>query len=48
MTLSPMLILFGAACAGVLFEAFLPRSARHSAQVILALASLVASSGSIL
>jgi len=40
---SPMLILFGTACAGVLVEAFLPRAARHWAQVSLALGGLVAS-----
>ncbi|WP_344306699.1 NADH-quinone oxidoreductase subunit NuoN [Fodinicola feengrottensis] len=38
-----MLILFGAACVGILFEAFLPRTVRQPVQVTLALASLVAS-----
>ncbi len=41
--LSPMLILFGAACIGVLVEAFLPRAARHTTQVVVALSGLVAS-----
>ena len=40
--LSPMFIVFGIAIVGVLFEAFLPRKARYSAQVILALAGLAA------
>ncbi|MGB9377009.1 MAG: NADH-quinone oxidoreductase subunit NuoN [Mycobacteriales bacterium] len=41
--LSPMLILFGAACVGVLIEAFAPRAFRHPAQVVVALGGLVAS-----
>jgi NADH-quinone oxidoreductase subunit N len=40
--LSPMLIVFGVAVAGVLFEAFLPRRLRYAAQVTLALGGLVA------
>ena len=40
--LSPMLIVFGAAVAGVLVEAFLPRRTRYGAQVVLTLAGLVA------
>lgn len=40
--LCPTLIVFGAAVAGVLAEAFLPRRARYGAQVTLALAGLVA------
>jgi NADH-quinone oxidoreductase subunit N len=40
--LSPMLIVFGAAIAGVLVEAFLPRQRRYSAQLVLALGSLAA------
>lgn len=40
--LSPMLIVFGVAVAGVLVEAFLPRPARYGVQVILALGGLVA------
>ncbi|OMC06059.1 NADH-quinone oxidoreductase subunit N [Mycobacterium sp. NS-7484] len=40
--LSPMLIVFGVAVAGVLAEAFLPRSARYRVQVTLALSGLVA------
>ena len=37
----PMLIILGAACVGVLFEAFLPRHQRWPAQVFLTLLSLV-------
>jgi NADH-quinone oxidoreductase subunit N len=37
----PMLIILGAACVGVLFEAFLPRHQRWSAQVFLTLLALV-------
>jgi NADH-quinone oxidoreductase subunit N len=40
--LSPMLILFGVACVGVLVEGFVPRRVRHSTQLTLALAGLVA------
>jgi NADH-quinone oxidoreductase subunit N len=40
--LAPMLILFGAACVGVLIEAFVPRSRRQVTQVGVALAALVA------
>jgi NADH-quinone oxidoreductase subunit N len=40
--LSPTLIVFGAAVAGVLVEAFLPRRLRYPAQVTLALGGLVA------
>jgi len=38
----PVLIIFGAACAGVLAEAFLPRRQRWSVQVVLSLGSLLA------
>ncbi len=38
----PMLVVFGAACAGVLVEAFLPRQRRYLVQVVLTLAALVA------
>ena len=38
----PMLILFGAACVGVLLEAFLPRRLRHPVQLTLSLVTLVA------
>jgi NADH-quinone oxidoreductase subunit N len=41
--LAPMLILFGAACLGVLFEAFVPRERRHIVQLILSLAAIIAS-----
>ncbi|MFG2038948.1 NADH-quinone oxidoreductase subunit NuoN [Dactylosporangium sp. NPDC048998] len=37
-----MLILFGVACVGVLVEGFVPRRVRHSVQLTLALAGLVA------
>lgn len=40
--LSPMLIMLGVACAGVLIEAFVPREYRHRSQVPLALAGCVA------
>ena len=36
----PMLLIFGVACAGVLVEAFAPRSRRYVAQVVLGLAGL--------
>jgi NADH-quinone oxidoreductase subunit N len=40
--LSPMLVVFGAAVAGVLVEAFAPRRIRRSAQLAVTLASLAA------
>jgi NADH-quinone oxidoreductase subunit N len=40
--LSPMLIVFGIAVAGVLVEAFAPRRFRYAAQVVLALGGLIA------
>ena len=40
--LSPILIVFGVAIAGVLVEAFLPKGSRYVAQVLLALGGLVA------
>ncbi len=40
--LSPILIVFGVAVAGVLVEAFLPRRARYGAQVLLAISGLIA------
>src|SRR5262245_9716226 len=40
--LSPILILLGAACAGVLVEAFVPRELRARVQLTLSLAGLVA------
>jgi NADH-quinone oxidoreductase subunit N len=40
--LSPMLIVFGVAVAGVLVEAFLPRPGRYAIQVVLSLGGLVA------
>jgi NADH-quinone oxidoreductase subunit N len=40
--LAPILILFGAACVGVLAEAFVPRHRRHPVQLVLGLAALVA------
>ena len=33
----PLLVVFGAACLGVVVEAFLPRSIRYTTQVVLAL-----------
>ncbi len=41
--LSPMLALFGAAAVGVLVEAFVPRSGRRVAQIVVALLGLVGS-----
>src|SRR5262245_226942 len=41
--LAPMLILFAAACVGVLIEAFVPRQARHGAQFFLAFVALAGS-----
>jgi NADH-quinone oxidoreductase subunit N len=40
--LSPMLIIFGAAIAGVLVEAFLPRQLRYATQLVLSLGGIVA------
>jgi NADH-quinone oxidoreductase subunit N len=40
--LSPMLILFGAACAGILVEALTPRRSRNAVQLTLAFLSIVA------
>jgi NADH-quinone oxidoreductase subunit N len=40
--LSPMLILFGVACVGVLIEGFVPKSLRHRVQLPLSLLGLVA------
>ena len=40
--LAPMLILFGAACVGILVEAFVPRGKRQPVQLVLALAALIA------
>ena len=39
--LSPMLIVFGVAIAGILVEAFVPRSLRYLVQALLAMAGLV-------
>ena len=39
--LAPLLFIFGAACAGVLVEAFMPRDSRHPVQVALALVGTV-------
>jgi NADH-quinone oxidoreductase subunit N len=41
-SLWPILLIFGAACVGVLIEAFLPRQWRYLTQVTVTLASLVA------
>jgi NADH-quinone oxidoreductase subunit N len=40
--IAPMLVLFGAACVGVLFEALLPRWARYGAQLGLSIVGLAA------
>jgi len=40
--LSPVLIVFGTACAGVLVEAFLPRPARWATQLVVAVGGLAA------
>ncbi len=40
--LSPMLILFGVACLGVLIEALTPRKSRHAVQLTTALLAIVA------
>ena len=40
--LGPILILFGAACVGVLVEAFVPRHVRHYVQLLLGLVALAA------
>ncbi|MCP2326303.1 NADH-quinone oxidoreductase subunit N [Hamadaea flava] len=39
--LAPMLILFGAACVGILVDAFVPRKGRYGVQLVVALAGLV-------
>src|SRR3954449_1299760 len=45
----PLLVIFGAACAGVLVEAFVPRERRYLTQTVLAaLALLVALAGTVL
>jgi NADH-quinone oxidoreductase subunit N len=43
--LAPMLIIFGAACAGVLVEAFLPRALRHLVQLAIGVLALVTAGG---
>ncbi|GGD20701.1 NADH-quinone oxidoreductase subunit NuoN [Nocardioides daphniae] len=40
--LAPLLLVFGAACIGVLVEAFAPRPARYAAQVVLTFLALLA------
>jgi NADH-quinone oxidoreductase subunit N len=39
--LSPLLVVFGAACVGVLVEAFLPRQLRHVVQLAISIVALV-------
>ncbi len=39
--LAPLLVVFGAACVGVLAEAFLPRALRHVVQLAIALVGLI-------
>lgn len=41
-SLTPMLILFGVACVGVLVEALLPKRLRNGVQLVLSLAAIVA------
>ncbi|HSA50777.1 MAG TPA: NADH-quinone oxidoreductase subunit NuoN [Yinghuangia sp.] len=45
--LSPMLIVFGVAVAGVLVEAFVPRKARYVTQLVLAFAGMAAAFGAV-
>ena len=45
--LSPALIVFGIAVAGVLVEAFLPRRTRYPTQLTLSLAGLLAAFGAV-
>ena len=40
--LMPMLVVFGAACVGVIVEAFLPRALRHVAQLAITVVAIVA------
>ncbi|WP_415645638.1 NADH-quinone oxidoreductase subunit NuoN [Stackebrandtia soli] len=42
LALSPLLIVIGAACVGILLEAVLPRGRRYLAQLVLTIAALVA------
>ncbi len=46
--LSPVLILLGAACVGILVEAFVPRRARRATQLLLAVASLLAAGAAVM
>ncbi len=39
--MAPILVLFGAACLGVLVDAFVPRASRHAVQLTLSLIALV-------
>ena len=41
--MSPMLILFAAACVGVLVEAYVPRDLRHPTQFVLSIGALIGS-----
>lgn len=45
--LFPLLVVFGAACLGVVVEAFAPRAARYGAQVLLSLGGLAAATVSV-
>src|SRR3954447_21214073 len=45
---APLLFVFGAACVGVLIEAFAPRDSRHPVQVAVALVSTLGAFVSIL
>ncbi|MGH3546417.1 MAG: NADH-quinone oxidoreductase subunit NuoN [Mycobacteriales bacterium] len=46
--LSPVLIVLGAACVGILIEAFAPRLARRATQLLLAVVSLLAAGGAVI
>lgn len=46
--LSPMLIVFGAAVAGVLVEAFVPRKARYATQLVVSLGGMAAAFAAVL
>ena len=43
--LAPLLFVFGAACVGVLVEAFVPRDIRHPVQVAVALVGTLGGAG---
>lgn len=45
--LAPVLILLGAACAGVLVEAFVPRTVRHGVELVLTMSAIAAAFGTL-